>query len=242
MSARARFLQLAIALCAVPLLSAVTWAAPASPAKSTAPVTKNQTKAGAGKEARELPSAKDVRRVWEKQFLARKGYRRGDLASQADWDAMVAEFERLGWKPVDAAEIRNSLLGEKSFLIQQSRTPAGRKFFEQVARYPQGLDRLEHLARIPNGEMTIRRLIQGPDGYRLLEYMTTAPGGIELGKMLSRDPGGQGFNQPTGRIYSAEQLLTVIEASLAKSQAGGQTAVKVESPRGRTGKPRRYDY
>jgi hypothetical protein len=162
---------------------------------------------------RSLPEFTAVRTVVDKHFATLRGYQSGDLISQADWDAVAKELDRLGWKPTDAAQIRGALLPEKSFLIQQSRSQEGRAFMRQIARMPQGYDRLDHLSRIPYGEPTIRRLIDGPDGYKMLEYMTTAPGGRELGKMLSVDEGGANFNKPTDRIYTAEALLQQLQQS-----------------------------
>jgi hypothetical protein len=45
--------------------------------------------------------------------------------------------------------------------------------------------------------------------------MTTAKGGKELGKMLSEDPNGKGFNESTGRIYTAAMLLDRLQQSRA---------------------------
>ena len=162
---------------------------------------------------RSRPEFTAVRAAVAKHFASLRGYQPNDLISQPDWDAVAKELDRLGWKPSDAAGIRDALLPEKSFLIQQSRSQEGRDFMRQIARLPQGYDRLDHLSRIPNGEPTITRLIAGPDGYKMLEYMTTAPGGRVLGNYLSVDENGANFNKPSGRIYTADALLQRLEQS-----------------------------
>ena len=162
---------------------------------------------------RSLPEFTAVRAAVDKYFATLRNYRPGDLISQSDWLTVAKELDRLGWKPSDAAQIRDAVLPDKSFLIQQSRSQEGRAFMRQIAQLPQGYDRLEHLSRLPYGEASITRLIDGPDGYKLLDYMTTAPGGRELGKMLSVDEGGANFNKPTGRIYTVDALLQQLEQS-----------------------------
>jgi hypothetical protein len=143
----------------------------------------------------------------------RRGYQPGDLISQGDWDAILAGLSQAGWTPRDAAQLRKLLLPAKDFLVLESRSKEGRLFMRQVSRYPGGYDRLDRLARMPYGVNTIVRLINGPDGYKMLEYMTTTPGGTELGLQLSQGTDGKNFNQLTGRIYTAAQLLDRLQAS-----------------------------
>ncbi|HEX3657018.1 MAG TPA: hypothetical protein VHV55_14480 [Pirellulales bacterium] len=162
---------------------------------------------------RQLADFAEVEAVVTTHLNHRPGYQPGDLISQADWDAILASLSQAGWTPRDAAQTRKSLLPAKDFLVLEARSKEGRKFMRQVARYPGGYDRLDRLARMPYGVNTVRRLIQGPDGYKMLEYMTTTSGGAELGRQLSQDPEGKNFNRPTGRIYTAAELLDRLEAS-----------------------------
>ncbi len=84
-----------------------------------------------------------------------------------------------------------------------------------MAKYPEGYDRLDRMVRLPRGEIFTEDLIHNPGGYQMVEYMATAQGGIEMGKMLSETPKGKNFNQPTGRIYTAEQLIARVKKSYA---------------------------
>ena len=159
------------------------------------------------------PDFSAVRAAVDKHFASRRGYQAGDLISQADWQAIAKDLDRLGWLPSNANQIRDAILPEKSFLIQQMRTDNGRDFMRQISRMPQGYDRVDHLSRIPNGEPTVARLIDGPDGYKMFDYMATQPGGRILGDYLSEDENGANFNKNTGRIYTADTLLQHLEQS-----------------------------
>jgi hypothetical protein len=88
-----------------------------------------------------------------------------------------------------------------------------------VSEYPDAYDRLDRMSQLRNGQRTVRDLIRGPDGYKLIEYMTTASGGEHLGDMLADGPGGQGFNKPTGNIYTAGQLLEALHKSYEQETA-----------------------
>lgn len=162
-----------------------------------------------------LADFSEVETIVSRHLNARRGYQPGDLISQSDWDAIQVNLGQAGWVPRDAAAVRKAMLPANDFLIGEARSKAGSQFIRRVSRYPGGLDRLDRLARMPYGVNTVRQLIRGPDGYKLFEYMTSTSGGASLGQMLSQDPGGKNFNQPTGRIYTAFQLLERLERSHA---------------------------
>jgi hypothetical protein len=160
-----------------------------------------------------LADFSEVETIVSAHLNHRRGYQPGDLLSQADWDAIQTKLTQSGWTPRDAAAIRKLLLPAKDFLVLEARSSDGAKFMRQVSRYPGGYDRLDRLARMPYGVNTVRSLIRGPDGYKMFEYMVTTPGGSELGRMLAQDPGGKNFNELTGRIYNATQLIDRLERS-----------------------------
>jgi hypothetical protein len=54
----------------------------------------------------------------------------------------------------------------------------------------------------------------------MIEYLTSAPGGKNMGKMLSHVPQGDKFNQPTGRIYTQEQLQARLRQSYERHLMG----------------------
>jgi len=89
----------------------------------------------------------------------------------------------------------------------------------QISKYPGAYDRMDHLSQLPRGQRMLGDLVKGPDGYKMIEYMATAKGGQQLGKMLSETPKGHHFNRPTGRIYTAEQLLAQLKSRFEKHTA-----------------------
>lgn len=159
----------------------------------------------------EPPMFDAVSAAADKACAARKGYSPGEIISQGDWDTLAKELDSLGWTPKDAAEIKKQLLPDNAFLVTELRTKPGRKFMADMDKLPGGYDRLDRLSTLPQGKSTVRRLIAGPDGYKLVEYMTTTSGGQVLGKQLSG--GSRDFNSPTGRIYTADQLIARLKTS-----------------------------
>lgn len=130
----------------------------------------------------------------------------GKLVSRGDLEKLLPELERAGWKPGNSQALLGRTLPESSTLVKELRTTEGKQFLRHLEDNPAAYDRLDRLSGMPSGDRRVRELVRGPDGHKLLDYMTRDPGGKELGKMLGQAPGGRNFNQPTGRIYTAEQL------------------------------------
>ncbi len=128
------------------------------------------------------------------------------LITQTDALLLLGALESQGWKSDSKATILAATLPEGHVLVQKLRTTKGRSFASQVATVPLGFDRLDHLSRLPDGRQLLDRLIDGPDGYKLIEYLAQAEGGRAAGVELSAAPGGAKFNEPTGKIYTLQQL------------------------------------
>jgi len=160
-----------------------------------------------------MPDFAEVKKTVERYLDSIEEYRPGDLIFREQIGPLFARIEAIGWKVDNRTEIEARLVSEQSFLGKSLSTKAGRKFMRQVTRYPYAFDRLEHMANLPQGQRTIRDLIRGPDGYKMIEYMTTSPGGKELGRMLSNTPRGKGFNAPTERVYTADDLVASLKSS-----------------------------
>ena len=138
-------------------------------------------------------------------------YRVGDLLTKSDVSSALAQLEQLGWQSLDPDAVLAGVLADNDFLAAELRTADGRKFMRKISGYPQAYDRLDRLARLPQGKRTVQDLISGAGGYKLIEYLTTASGGKELGKQLSDTPKGAKFNQPTGKIYTSNDLVRVLK-------------------------------
>lgn len=141
-------------------------------------------------------------------YLARlPGYQPRDLISRRDAEAILNCVSELGWTPGDRATLLKLVPDDRSLLVRKLRSPSGKKLMRDCARRGLPFDVLDRLSTMPDGERILQSLINGPDGYKLVEYMATAPGGHALGHQLAATLRGKDFHQPTGRIYTAEQLL-----------------------------------
>jgi hypothetical protein len=45
----------------------------------------------------------------------------------------------------------------------------------------------------------------------MITYMATTPGGKNLGAMMAGTPQGTDLNKPTGRLYTADDLLALVK-------------------------------
>lgn len=154
-----------------------------------------------------------VRKVVSKYFGALPNRKASDLISRGEAREALDLVEKAGWKPLDRESILESALSDDSLLVRELRTNGGREFMRSVSSFPGAYDRLDRLTKLSDGPTLLRKVIDGPDGYKLLEYMTTTEGGAALGGMLSEAPSGSGFNEPTGRIYTSQDLLDRLKTS-----------------------------
>ena len=183
-------------------------------AAESAPPVKNAVK----KPAKELPKWDQVERAANATLRSQEGYQPGDIIARSEAQACFARLAALGWEPADAQALAAAVPGDDEFIVKRLRgknNKDGRRFMSHVSKYPEGYDRLDRMIRMPRGETITADLIHTPGGYQMVEYLATAQGGIEMGKMLSETPKGKNFNQPTGRIYTAEQLIARLKQSYA---------------------------
>lgn len=159
-------------------------------------------------------------------LTARLGYQPGDLISRREAAAILDCAAELGWSPPNRADILELVLDDRALLIRKLRKGAGKKLMRDCARRGLPFDTLDRLSSLPDGERILQSLINGPDGYKMIEYLATAPGGRALGSQLAAVPRGKDFNRPTGRIYTAEQLLAHL-----KQACGHDTEPDVPRPR-----------
>ena len=174
-----------------------------------------------------LPKWEQVQRAAGAALRSRPDSQPGDIIAKSEAQACFAKLAALGWEPSDAQQIVAAVPGDDEFIVKHLRgknNKDGQRFMRHVAKYPEGYDRLDRMIRLPRGETITEDLIHNPGGYQMVEYLATAQGGIEMGKMLSETPKGKNFNQPTGRIYTAEQLMARLRKSYdAASAPAGST-------------------
>jgi len=140
-------------------------------------------------------------------FAGQPDWRPGDLITKSDVRAALAAVGKAGWRVPDAGDWEAAALDDEGLLARELDTTAGRRFMRKVATVPQGFDRLDRLAGLPDGAKLLKQLIRNPGGEDLIEYLAVEPQGRQLGRMLAQGKGQAKFNQATGRIYTAEQLV-----------------------------------
>jgi hypothetical protein len=160
-----------------------------------------------------LPEFSWVRECVRRDFSNITDYRPGDILSQSDVTPIFEHLRLMGWDVKEEKGILGQVPQDGDFVVRQLRTEPGRKFMHKISGYPLAYDRLSRLATLPGGRQMVHDLIKGKGGDEMVRYLTTSEGGANLGKMLERTPKGVDFNAPTGRIYTAEQLLQRLKKS-----------------------------
>ena len=159
------------------------------------------------------PFAK-IRKAVLNYFSKTPQYQPGDLIVRQEAQKVFALLQKGGVTVRDQQAILAKMLPEGDFLAKTLRgSNQGRKFMHQIASYPLAYDQLDRLREQPVGRRTVASLVRGPDGYKMLQYMTT-PNGKNLGRMLTKDKKEGNYNRPTGRIYTADQLIEAIKEQL----------------------------
>jgi hypothetical protein len=158
----------------------------------------------------------------KKSFDARPGYAHGDLITRSQIADVLAEVAAAGVEIKGSARIVEKGLPDNAFLARELASPAGRRFMRKVARREGSYARLDRLSDTPRGKQLVSDLIRRPGGEKLIDYLGTTRGGRNMGAMLAARREGVDPNKPTGRIYTAHDLI----AELERQYASGQIAVK----------------
>jgi hypothetical protein len=156
------------------------------------------------------PSGPATAQIVGAYFASLPGFQAGDLIHRSQIEAVI-ELVEMGGVQVDKAdELVERGLPDSAFLIRVLSSPAGKKFMRKIGRQRGAYGRLDRLSSIPGGEKRVRELVKTPGGDQLLEYLTTTKGGHKLGRQLANVRGGVDLNKPTGRIYTADDLLQAL--------------------------------
>ncbi len=166
--------------------------------------------------SQQRPDFDSITRHVQAYLATLSDYRPQDLISRREAEAILNCVSELGWTPPDRAALLKLVPDDCSLLVRKLRSRSGKKLMRDCARRGLPFDLLDRLSTLPDGERILQSLINGPDGYKLVEYMATAPGGHALGHQLAAVPRGKNFNQPTGRIYTAEQLLARLKQAYSQ--------------------------
>jgi hypothetical protein len=147
----------------------------------------------------------------DRHFASLDGYEPGDLLCQSQIEAALQAVRKAGWAVADPQRISKLGLADGSFLVKELSTPSGKKFMRKIARHAGGYARLDRLSSISRGERIVRDLIRQRDGDKFIEYLATTSGGHKLGGKLAGAERGVDLNKPTGRIYTAEDFIAVLQ-------------------------------
>jgi hypothetical protein len=152
-------------------------------------------------------------------FQSLGDYQAGDLVSQRHVAGALGAVADVGWEVPDADKIIEQALADGSFLVRELSTPAGRKFMRKIARHAGTYSRLDSLSGLYNGERIVRDLVNQKGGDQFIEYLATTKSGHNLGQMMAGTKRGTNLNKPTGRIYTADDLVAVLKKAYAKAIA-----------------------
>jgi hypothetical protein len=171
---------------------------------------------GANSKAAKAPDFAIVAAAVENYFASLAGHQAGDLISQSQIAAALKQVEDTGYKAPNAGEIVKLGLPDNSFLVREFASPSGRQFIRKTGKYAGGYARLDRLSSMPDGQKTIRQLMRDKDGDKLIEYLATTKGGHNLGRMMAGTRQGVDLNKPTGRIYTAADLIAELQKSTSE--------------------------
>lgn len=158
-----------------------------------------------------IPDFDAVAHAVQTQFASQPDYQNGDLLRRSQIEGVLKSLAAAGWKLNNSAEIVVLGLPDNSFLVRELSSHRGKKFMRKVAAQPGGYAHLDRLSSIPSGEKMVRYLISKPGGDEMITYMATTQSGHNLGKKLGKVRDGVDLNKPTQRIYTANELLAVLQ-------------------------------
>jgi hypothetical protein len=143
-------------------------------------------------------------------------YQTGDLITQSQIADALHKLQDAGWRVSESERIVKLGLADDSFLAKELSTGAGRTFMRKIARHPGAYSQIDRLSSISRGQNIVRDLIRQRGGDEFVEYLTTTKGGRNLGGMLAGARHGADLNKPTGRIYTANDLVAELHREFKK--------------------------
>jgi hypothetical protein len=155
-------------------------------------------------------------KVIESYFATLPGYQKGDLITRSQIEKVIAKLEVSGTKVPNAGAIAKSGMADDSFLVREFATAEGRRFMRKMSQRPGMYAYLDRLSTIPRGQTIVHDLIGKKDGDKFVEYLATTKGGHNMGSMMAHTRGGTDLNTPTGRIYTADDLIAAFKGAMAK--------------------------
>lgn len=166
--------------------------------------------------AAEMPDFSSVSQAVQQSLGADENYEPGDLITQSQVKNALNDVARVGWEIPDSQAIVKMALADNSFMAKELSSSHGKKFMRRITKYPGAFSRLDQLSTISRGHQVVRELIRAKGGDDLIQYMATTKGGEKLGHMIAGAQHGVDLNKPTGRIYTAEDLIALLKRIYTK--------------------------
>jgi hypothetical protein len=157
-----------------------------------------------------------VAKVVDEFFATQPGYQKGDLVTRSHIEKVIAKLVSDGIKISDPASVVKLGLPEDSFLVRELSTPNGKNFMRKIARQSGAYSHLDRLSTIPRGQSIVSDLVRQKDGDKMIEYLATTKGGKNTSGMMANARGGVDLKKPTGRIYTADDLVAALNEAVSK--------------------------
>lgn len=149
-------------------------------------------------------------------FESQPDFQRRDLLNQGHVEAALEAVATAGWEVPNTKKIVQLALPENSFLVGELATPDGKKFMRKISQNPGTYSRLDRLSQLNHGQQIVSQLLGDVGGDTFITYLATTNSGHNVGQMMAGTPNGTDLNLPTGRIYTADDLLAVLKRAYAK--------------------------
>jgi hypothetical protein len=172
--------------------------------------------------AENRPSFAQVEAVVSDYFSSLKDHQNGDIISKRDVQQIFGQLEALGWSVPEKADILKRVLDDQHYIVKTLRSPKGRKFMRKVSGETLAYDQLDLSSTMPGGKHLITDLLRSPGAERLFRKGNNV-GFQNLARQIppskrSGTPRPQDFSKPTGRIYTANDLLKALKKSHQQSK------------------------
>jgi len=161
-----------------------------------------------------LPDFPAVAAVVRSHLASLPDFQTNDLLARSDVEGVWDKLAAAGWQVADRREIVQDVLPDSHLLVAQFRTRQGKVLMRKIASKPLVYDRLDRVSEVAGGPQLIRQLPRLPDGELAIGHLEDL-----LPKIGSPDKRAvKDFDKPTGKIYTAAQLLDRLQTSRQKAK------------------------
>jgi hypothetical protein len=165
------------------------------------------------------PSFDRVVQTLTDYFRSLPDFQRRDLINQRQVTGALDALAKAGWEVPDADKIVALALPENSFLVGELATPDGKEFMRKISQNPGTYSRLDRLSKLSRGQQIVSQLVGDVGGDTFITYLATTNSGRNVGSIMAGTQNGADLNLPTGRIYTADDLLAALKKAHAKAAA-----------------------